>query len=224
VKPPFTLGLEFAGQIVFSPPGSPFTPGDRVFGDYGGAYSEYISYPASASASLHRIPKAWGYTDAAGLAATLPVSYGALAFCAKLRKGETVLVHAAAGGLGLAAVQIAAALGCRVFGTAGSAEKSLVAERYGAEMCINYNQNERWWERVLQATVQKGVDVVFDSVGLVDLSLKCLAHRGRVLVVGFAGREGGMEGVKMNRILLKQAQILGYVSSTNVFVNVLASN
>lgn len=125
---------------------------------------------------------------------------------------QTVLVHAAAGGLGIAAVQIAAALGHRVIGTAGSEAKCRMAEKFGAEVCVNYNKHEKWWERVNSLTAGAGVDVVFDSVGLVGDSVRCLAHRGRILVVGFAGREGDMEGVKMNRVLLKQATVIGYVS------------
>ncbi|KAI1823235.1 zeta-crystallin [Xylaria intraflava] len=208
VKPPFTLGLEFAGVVISAPNSSPFKRGDRVFGAHEGSYAEYIAVPSSSS--IYRIPPGWTFADAAGLAATLPVSYGALLPCAGLSAGETVLVHAAAGGLGLAAVQIAKAVGCRVVGTAGSDAKCRVAERFGADVCINYQSDPDWWKQVLSLTANKGVDVVFDTVGLVNLSLKCLAHRGRVLIVGFAGREGDMEDLKMNRVLLKQAQILGY--------------
>ncbi|KAI0449652.1 zeta-crystallin [Xylaria acuta] len=210
VKPPFTLGLEFAGIVISSPRCSSFQPGDRVFGSHSGTYAEYIAVPTSSS-SLHQIPAGWSFADAAGIAATFPVSYGALVQLGKLRAGEeTVLIHAAAGGLGLAAVQVAKAAGCRVIGTAGSDEKCGIATRYGADACVNYRTKTEWWKRVLEMTGGKGVDVVFDAVGLVDRSLKCLAHRGRILVVGFAGRDGNMEDAKMNRVLLKQAQILGY--------------
>jgi NADPH2:quinone reductase len=181
-----------------------------VFGAYGGCYSQYITLPSSAP--LQAIPRSWSFADAAGIAATLPVSYGALSLRSGLQRGETVLVHAAAGGLGLAAVQIARALGCRVIGTAGSDAKCRVAESFGADKCINYSSSPKWWEDVLAATGGNGADVVYDSVGLVGDSIRCLAHRGRVLVVGFAGREGNMEGVKMNRVLLKQANLIGYVS------------
>ncbi|KAH7018543.1 zeta-crystallin [Microdochium trichocladiopsis] len=214
MKPPFTLGLEFSGTMISVPKSltTTFSPGDRVLGDFSGAYAEYILYPASslASSSLHRVPDSWSFADAAGLAATLPVSYGALDSAGGLKPGQTVLVHAAAGGLGLAAVQIASALGCTVIGTAGSAEKCRVAESFGARKCVDYTANPKWWEEVLALTRGAGVDVVFDSVGLVDQSLKCVAHRGKVLVVGFAGREGNMEGVKMNKVLLKQVSIIGY--------------
>ncbi|KXJ86931.1 hypothetical protein Micbo1qcDRAFT_152478 [Microdochium bolleyi] len=222
VKPPFTLGLEFSGVIISVPSPSssstpcPFKPGDRVLGDFSGAYAEYITYPSAlAAASLHHIPQTWSFAESAGLAATLPVSYGALTAAVPngLQPGTKVLVHAAAGGLGLAAVQIAAALGCTVIGTAGSPEKCRIAERFGATACVDYTANPKWWEEILDLTGpgKPGVDVVFDSVGLVDLSLKCIAHRGKVLVVGFAGRDAGsMEGVKMNKVLLKQVSLIGY--------------
>jgi NADPH:quinone reductase len=161
--------------------------------------------------TLRHIPPSWTFAQAASLGATLPVSYGALKLRGALRSGEVVLVHAAAGGLGLAAVQLASALGCRVIGTAGSVLKCSVAEKSGAEACVDYSTNLHWWEEVQRLTNGRGVDLVFDPVGLVSDSLRCLAHRGRLLVVGFAGREGDMEQVKMNRVLLGQATIIGYV-------------
>jgi NADPH2:quinone reductase len=146
------------------------------------------------------------------LAATAPVSYGGLLLRGQLKNGETVLIHAAAGGLGLMAVQIAKAVGARVIATAGSKEKLEVAKRFGADDVVSYDDTD-WWKQVLTLTNGEGVDVVYDSVGLVDKSLKCLKHKGRVLVIGFAGTEGAIEKIAMNRVLLKQAQIIGYVSS-----------
>ncbi|KAH6877183.1 quinone oxidoreductase [Thelonectria olida] len=208
VRPPFTLGLEFAGIVVSSPPNSQFNPGDRVFGDHSGSYAEFIALPAD-SDSLQKIPPSWDFVDAAGLGATLPVPYGALVLRGGLKAGETVLVHSAAGGIGAMATQVAVALGCRVLGTAGSPGKCAYAQSLGADLCVDYSQKD-WWEQILQATNGKGVDIIFDPVGLVDRSLKCLAHRGRVLVVGFAGRKGEMEKIAMNRVLLKQATLTGY--------------
>lgn len=209
VLPPFILGLEFAGIVVSAPAESPWKPGDRVFGDHSGSYAQYITVSLEQTANLQRVPEGWSAVEAAGLGATLPVSYGAL-LAGGLKPRETVLVHSAAGGLGIMAVQIAAALGCRVLGTAGSEAKCAYARSYGASECFNYAE-ENWHKRVLDATDGKGVDVVYDPVGLVDLSLKCIAHRGRVLVVGFAGREGNLEKIAMNRVLLKQVSLIGYV-------------
>ncbi|OHF04650.1 zeta-crystallin [Colletotrichum orchidophilum] len=207
VRPPFILGLEFAGIILSAPSASDFCPGDRVFGGCTGSYSDIISLDASTR--LHRIPTKWTFAQAAGLAATLPVSYAAL-IQAGIQAGQTVLVHAAAGGLGLMAVQVSAAMGCRVIGTAGSSEKCDVARRSGAMECINYTEDLMWWDRVLELTDGRGVDVVFDPVGLVDRSLKCIAHRGKILIVGFAGIKDDMEKIAMNRVLLKQVSLIGY--------------
>lgn len=179
-----------------------------------GAYSEYLTVPISLVNNLHSIPPSWTFSQAASLGATLPVSYGALKLRGALQSGETILIHSAAGGLGLAAVQIARATGCRVIGTAGSDVKCSIAEKYGAEKCINYSTNLKWWDEVKRLTDGQGVHLIFDTVGLVSSSLRCLAHRGRVLVVGFAGREGDLEEIKTNRILLGQATVIGYVSAT----------
>lgn len=108
------------------------------------------------------------------------------------------------------AVQIAKAVGCIVIATAGSNAKLQIARSYGADHLIDYNDTE-WYKRVLEYTNGDGVDVVFDSVGLVDSSLRSLKHKGRILIVGFAGREGNLEKVATNRVLLKQAVLIGYV-------------
>jgi NADPH2:quinone reductase len=109
------------------------------------------------------------------------------------------------------AVQIAKAAGANVIATASTSEKLGVAKRFGADYCVNYT-SEEWWKEILDLTNGKGVDVVYDSVGLVDKSLKCIKHMGRMLIIGFAGREGDIEQIAMNRVLLKQVQIIGYVS------------
>jgi NADPH:quinone reductase len=114
------------------------------------------------------------------------------------------------------AVQIAKAVGARVIATAGSKEKLLVAKRFGADVVVDYSVNGggdqgKWWDDVLRETGGRGVDVVFDAVGLVGDSLRCLRPKGRVLVVGYAGREGKLEKLVVNRVLLKQAVVIGYV-------------
>lgn len=212
VRPPFLLGLEFSGIIAEAPPGSRFKTGDAVFGECPGSYTEYLTVPVDCT-SLHPIPFGWSFTDAAGLAGTLPVSYGALVLAGRLSPGETVLVHSAAGGLGVMAIQVAVAKGCRVFGTAGSDEKCAFVRSHGALDCFNYSSPD-WLESVMQATGRKGVNLVFDPVGLVEQSVKCIARRGRILVVGFAGSGGQFEKIAMNRLLLKQVTIIGYVSAS----------
>ncbi|EPE35531.1 NAD(P)-binding Rossmann-fold containing protein [Glarea lozoyensis ATCC 20868] len=203
VLPPFTLGLEFAGVVDSSPPGCSFKPGDHVFGGSLGSYASRISVKPSV---LHHIPSKWSFAEAAGLAATVPVSYGALIMRGNIRPGETVLIHAAAGGLGLMAVQIAKARGCTVIATAGCGFKLEVARKYGADHTFNY-KDPVWFKHVLDVTNGNGVDAVFDPVGLVDKSLKCLKQKGRILIVGFAGN---IEQIGTNRVLLKQAVLIGY--------------
>ncbi|OAA73418.1 zeta-crystallin [Cordyceps fumosorosea ARSEF 2679] len=210
VIPPFVLGLEFAGTVISAPADCEFQKGDAVFGDYAGSYTEIISIPRAQIPSLLRVPEGWPVEAAAGLAATLPVSYDGLVSAGRLRAGETVLVHAAAGGLGVMACQVAAAKGCRVIGTAGSDDKCAYAKGYGASECINYSAGGAWWERVNALTGGRGVDIVFDPVGLVERSLKCTAPKGRIVVVGFAGLDGKFEKIVMNRILLKQVELIGY--------------
>lgn len=195
-----------------APAGCPFQKGDKVFGDHAGSYAEIISIPNDQISSLQPVPEGWPVEAAAGLAATLPVSYDGLVSAGRLRAGETVLVHAAAGGLGVMACQIAAAKGCRVIATAGSDLKCRYARGYGASEVINYSTEKEWWKRVKELTGGKGVDLVFDPVGLVEPSLKCTASKGRILVIGFAGLDGKFEKIAMNQVLLKQVEIIGYVS------------
>ncbi|KAI9815985.1 MAG: hypothetical protein M1827_001977 [Pycnora praestabilis] len=206
ITPPFTLGLEFAGTLAQSSPSCPYTPGTRIFGSGIGSFASQIVVPTS---SIRPIPPGWSFEDAAGLGATAPVSYGALIERAGLKREETVLVHAAAGGLGCMAVQIGKAVGARVIAAAGGVEKCEIARRCGADVAVDYSV-EGWERKVLDATGGEGVNVVFDPVGLVEKSLRCLKFGGRLLVVGFAGTEKRIEKVAMNRVLLKQAGVLGY--------------
>ncbi|EXJ92480.1 hypothetical protein A1O3_01032 [Capronia epimyces CBS 606.96] len=215
VKPPFVLGLEFAGVVVSAPlksastskSGFNFKPGDKVWGASVGGFAEQIAVPASA---LQRLPTGWTLHDAAGLgAATAPVSYGALVRVAQLQAGQTVLVHAAAGGLGVVAVQIAHALGANVIATVGSDEKAQVVRQLGVLAVVRYDL-DGWEKQVWDITGRTGVHVVYDTVGLVEKSLRCLTFGGCIVVAGFAGRGGNMETLAMNRVLLKGARLLGY--------------
>jgi NADPH2:quinone reductase len=117
-------------------------------------------------------------------------------------------VHAAAGGVGIAAVQIGKALGARVIATAGGDEKLAIARQAGADVLIDY-RTSAWVDAVKEATGGRGADVIYDSVGgdTTDLSLKCIAWNGRLLVIGFAS--GRIPEVKLNRVLLKNIAITG---------------
>jgi NADPH2:quinone reductase len=123
------------------------------------------------------------------------------------------LVHAAAGGVGLVALQMAKAIGAIVIATASSTEKLDVCKKYGADYTINY-KTQNWVEEIKKITGKQGVDVVFDPVGLVDMSLKVVGWNSRILVIGFAA--GTIEKVAMNKALLKSCSIVGVFWGGNV--------
>jgi len=185
IKPPkpFTPGQEIAGKVVKVGEGVMFDVGQRVASKvlFGG-FAEYAIVRAD---MVIAVPE----TIALSSAVTLPVSYttAMVAFTKvlKVHNNDYVLIHSAAGGLGLAAVQIARYLGVRVLATAGTDDKCRVAKENGAEMAINYLK-QNWYHAILEATENKGVDVIFDSVGgkVTQESLKCLAWQGCLLIVG----------------------------------------
>ena len=193
---PFTLGAEFAGTVISTPPSSGYVLGDRVFGSCQGAYAEKAIGEVR---MLHRIPKGWSFRDAAGLSITAPTSYAALVLRAKIQSGEICLIHAAAGGVSLTAVQIAKAYGAIVIATC-SPGKFEVAKRFGADYCVDYTR-KGWIDEVkgiCKSLKRGGVDVVYDSVGKVEESLRVVGWGARILVIGFAG--GKIEKVTMNRV------------------------
>ncbi len=209
VKPPFPFvpGAEVAGVVSAVGDGvEDFAVGDRVLSSPGlGGFAERVVAPAFGS---FKLPDRMSFEEGAALPVIYPTSYMALVFRADLQPGEDLLVHAAAGGVGIAAVQIGKALGARVIATAGSAEKLEVARRNGADDTIDYRE-EDFVERVKSLTEGKGADVIYDSVGgeIFDQSLKCIAWNGRLLVIGFAS--GTIPSVKTNRILLKNIAVIG---------------
>lgn len=208
-QPPFpwTAGMEFAGTVLSTPSNSSnpkYPVGARVFGAAQGAYATRAT---AGEAALRPQPKGWTSTEAAGLFVTAPTSYGALVVRAGVKKGDWVLVHAAAGGVGLAAVQVAKAFGATVIATAGTKRKLEVAKQFGADHVVDY-RDDKWPEAVKKLTPKgRGVDIVYDPVGMVDKSTKCIAWNGRILVIGFAA--GSIEKVAMNKVLLKNISIVG---------------
>jgi NADPH:quinone reductase len=209
VRPPlpFTPGVEIAGEVVEAGAGADIRPGERVCAqiDLGG----FAEYALAEAVCALRLPEG---TDAAA-AVALPVAYGtahsALGDRARGRAGETVLVHAGAGGVGLASIQIARAWGCRVLATAGGEEKVAICREHGAEQAFDYDAKEDWLTQVRTATEGRGVDVVIDPVGgaVTERSLRCLAWGARLVIVGFAG--GGIASIPANRLLLKNAAAMG---------------
>ncbi|RYP82591.1 hypothetical protein DL770_005556 [Monosporascus sp. CRB-9-2] len=208
-QPPFpwVAGAEFSGVVLATPASSKtprFPVGSRVFGASQGAYATRV---CAREHDLLPVPEGWSMADAAGLFVTAPTSYGALVLRAGVRSGDWVLVHAAAGGVGLAAVQVAKAFGATVIATAGTDRKREVARAFGADHVVDY-RDPGWPELVRKLTPRgRGVDIVYDPVGVVDKSTKCVAWNGRILVVGFAA--GAIEKVAMNKVLLKNISLVG---------------
>jgi NADPH2:quinone reductase len=209
VKPPlpFAPGGEVAGVVRAVGPGvTDFKPGDRVFAMLG--WGGFATLAVAPAATVVKMPDAMPFEHGAAFGIVYQTSYFGLVYRANLQPGETLLVHAAAGGVGLAAVQIGKALGARVIATAGSPEKCAFAKQHGADAAFDYSTPD-WVDKVKTATGGKGADVIYDPVGgdIFDLSTKCIAWCGRLLVIGFAS--GRIPTVQVNRVLLKNISIVG---------------
>ena len=162
--PPFTPGMNAAGTVIAAGADAAFTPGTRLVGptvEPAGGFAEQALLLARLA---HPIPDGVSAASAMGLHITHGTAWLALHHRAKLQPGETVLVLAAAGGVGSAAVEMAARHGCWVIAAAGGPEKAKLAEALGADLAVDYN-NDDLYERVMEATDGRGVDVVFDPVG-----------------------------------------------------------
>jgi NADPH2:quinone reductase len=213
VKPelPFVPGFEVSGEVVTAPDSSGFQAGDRVMalldnaGLTRGGYSEIADAPAQ---SVLRVPDGMPFEEAAGFTVVFQTGWFALHRRAQLRSGETLLVHAGAGGVGSAAIQLGKATGATVIATAGSDEKVAVCLKVGADHAINYKQAD-FVEEVKRLTGGRGADVVFDPVGgeVYDRSTKCIAFEGRILIIGFTS--GRIPHAAANHVLLKNYSVVG---------------
>ncbi|EKF19582.1 NADPH:quinone oxidoreductase family protein [Nitratireductor pacificus] len=208
VKPPrpFTPGQEVAGIVRAAGAGTRHKPGDRVTGkvDWGGFATHAIMRDTMAIP----MPSNVSFAEGAALPVVYTTAYVALTESTDTRAGETVLVHAAAGGVGLAAVQIAAARGARVIAAAGSEAKRALAVANGAFGAID--PGEPGWSKTCKVLTEgRSVDVVVDPVGgdATLESLRALAEGGRLLIVGFAS--GTIPQIPANRLLLKRASAIG---------------
>ena len=205
---PFVPGMEIAGQIEQCGAGvAGFMPGDRVMAtpDHGG----FAEAAVTAASNVVRLPDSIDYPTAAGLAIAYGTAYGALVWAGRLQAGETLLVHGAAGGVGLAAVECGRALGARVVATARGAAHLKVAKAHGAEALID-TAGEDVRTRVKELTEGHGADVAFDPVGgdLFMASLRSIAWEGRLLVIGFAS--GQIPQIPANLLLVKNAAAIGF--------------
>lgn len=204
---PFSPGAEVAGTVKGLGPGvTGLRVGDRVIAaTTWGGYAQQVLAQAE---RVFRMPDGMDFETAAGFLIAYGTSHHALKDRGELKPGETVLVLGAAGGVGLAAVEIAKAMGARVIAAASSEEKLNVCREHGADETINYaTQDLR--ERIKSITGERGVDVVYDPVGgaLSEPALRSMAWRGRFLVVGFAA--GPIPSIPLNLTLLKGCSIVG---------------
>ena len=206
-EPPFSPAGEFSGRVAGVGTGvEGFAVGDRVMGSAGfGAARETIAVPAR---NLVPVPDALALDKAAGLSIAYGTTIHALRQRGELKPGETLLVLGAAGGVGLAAVEIGAAMGAKVIACASSEEKLAFTREHGAAETIDTSSGD-FRERLKAITGKKGVDVVYDPVGgpLTELALRSLAWKGRLLVIGFAS--GDIPKIPLNLPLLKGCDIRG---------------
>ena len=200
-------GLEVSGHVVASGPGAHrYEAGDAVCAlTHGGGYAEYCVAPETQTLP---VPEGLSVVDAAGLPETCFTVWTNAFERARLRPGERLLVHGGSSGIGTTAIQIASALGVRVFATAGSAEKCVACERLGAERAIDY-RNEDFVTVVKEITGGEGVDVVLDMVGgsYVQRNLAALRPEGRLAQIAFL--EGSKCQLDLNALMRKRLTIVG---------------
>ncbi len=204
---PFIPGFEAAGTVaeIAGNVGGPFAPGDKVTVQLrqGGYAEEAVVLPEQ----LIPLPQGFGFAEGATFRAAYATAYHALVDRARLEAGETLLVHGAGGGVGLAAVEIGKLLGARVIAAASSEAKLRVASERGADHVVLYG-GEGFRDAVKRLTGGEGANVVFDPVGgaVFEESLRCIAWGARLLVIGFAG---GIGTARTNLVLIKNAAVIG---------------
>ena len=205
-EPPFIAGLEMAGEVVEAAPGSGFAVGDRVRGGAKtGAFAEYVALPASA---LRHMPEGMDFPAAAAMGAAYHTAYVALVEIGGLQAGQTVLVHGASGGVGLAACDLARALGGRVI-AATHREDKLEMLRAVAQPDAAILNTGRFREDIARMTDGRLCDLVFDPVGgdVFDESTRCVTFGGKLLVIGFVS--GRIPEIAVNIPLIKGFSVVG---------------
>ena len=215
VRPPlpYTPGMEVLGHVEAAGTGAEPWVGRRVVAIPTGAFGGYAELATGPTAMAFEMPSEAELPDAPAAAIYFPfhLSWLALYERARVQQGETVLIHAAAGGVGAAAVQLAGLAGARVITTAGSSEKVELCRSLGADLVINYRETE-FADAVLEATDGRGVDVAFDSVGgeVTTATFRCMAFNGRHLLVGFAsGIEAEDAGIVPRPVLFGNFSLCG---------------
>ena len=211
VKPPlpFTPGLELCGEVVaLGPETAGFAVGERVIGAAALTAGGFAELALMDAATTFPAPDSLDDAQAAAFYIAYQTGWLGLHHRAHLQPGETLLVHAAAGGVGSAAVQLGKAAGARVIGVVGGPEKAQVARTLGADVVVDRHTDD-FVQVVKDVTGGRGADVVYDPVGgdSYQRSTKCIAFEGRILVVGFAG--GQIQSAALNHALVKNYSILG---------------
>ncbi|MEO7071057.1 MAG: NADPH:quinone oxidoreductase family protein [Nostocoides sp.] len=211
VKPPlpFTPGVELCGEVTEVGDGvKGWKVGDRVIGNPEFPTGGFADYAVLLGVKALPAPSSLDDAEASGLLIGYQTGWFGLHRRANLQPGETLLVHAAAGGVGSAAVQLGKAGGARVIGVAGGPDKADYVRALGADVVVD-RRAEDFVEVVNQVTGGKGADVIYDPVGgsTYEKSTKCVAFEGRILVIGFAG--GTIQAPGLNHALIKNYSILG---------------
>jgi NADPH2:quinone reductase len=205
-EPPFVSGLEMAGEVVEAPSGSGFGPGDRVRGGAKtGAFADYVALPA---ASLRKLPDGLDFATAAAMGAAYHTAYVALVEIGGLEAGQTVLVHGASGGVGLAACDLAKAMGAKVIAATHRQDKIEALERIARPDAVILNTG-RFREDVARLTDGRLCDLVYDPVGgdVFDESTRCVTFGGKLLVIGFVA--GRIPEIAVNIPLIKGFSVVG---------------
>ena len=208
---PYTPGMEVMGHVDACGADAGEWLGRRVVGIPTGAFGGYAEAAICPVDMTFSMPDSIPLPDAAGIYMPFHLAFLALHERAAIQKGETVLIHAAAGGVGSAAVQLCALAGLRVIATAGSPEKLQLCRDLGADVVIDYRAGD-FVEPVLDATDGRGVDVAFDTVGneVTTSTFRCMAFNGRHLLVGFAsGIDAEDEGLVMRPVLFGNFSLYG---------------
>ena len=201
---PFVPGIEVAGVVREAATGSGISVGDRVAAQVSqGGYAEVV---AASAATTFRLPDELDYRQGTALAVNYQTAHFALVRRGRLRSGEHVLVHGAAGGVGTASIQVAKGLGAEVVAVVRSERNAAVAKDAGADHVVTINAD---WPKQARQFAPAGYAIVVDPVGgdLFDDSLRLLAPEGRHLVIGFAA--GGIPQLKVNRVLLRNIDVVG---------------
>ncbi|XP_073347974.1 quinone oxidoreductase [Pagrus major] len=205
---PYTPGTDVAGVVETIGEGvTAVKAGDRVFttATVSGGYAEYT---VAADDCVHKLPDALDYTQGAALGIPYFTAYRALVHKAHIKAGETVLIHGASGGVGVAACQLSRALGLKVLGTAGTPEGMKLVLQNGAHLAFNHREKD-YTDKIMEATEGKGIDVIVEMLSNVNLSkdLQMLAYGGRVAIVGC---RGSIE-INPRDIMAKESSIVGVV-------------